>query len=287
MSTVDSFDSKDHINFRNSRYFKIDKTNVRLLGLTTVEINPTELCNRTCSFCPRHDAELYSNRNLNMSIETAELICSQLKSVNFKGDIHITGFGEPLLNPNILELVKIFSSNFYTELITNGDRLLNQFYTHKQITDAGLNFLIVDCYDGDTQYLNIKNLLDDCTIPYRIRNHHDTGQTNLIEIYNFNNRGGLLSNNFLLQKPCWLPFYKLFIDWNGDALLCCNDWSRNQILDNIYNTSIDKIWMSQKVLEIRKELELGNRHKMPACANCNTNGTLQGHDSVEIWKKQF
>jgi radical SAM protein with 4Fe4S-binding SPASM domain len=286
MLTIDSFNSAEHIDFRNSRYFKINKTNQKLLGLSTVEINPTELCNRTCSFCPRHDSAIYPNRNLNMTVETAALLKNQLIDAGFTGDIHITGFGEPLLNPVILNIIKVFSSNFFTELITNGDRLLNNYYTHRQLTSNGLKSLIVDCYDGDEQYLKIKDILIDCSIPYRIRNHHDTGQPSLVEIYNFNNRGGILSKSTSLQKPCWLPFYKVFVDWNGDVLLCCNDWSRNKILGNIYNKSIDKIWMSLEFIQIRKELELGNRSKIAACSNCNVNGTLQGKESLDLWKKQ-
>jgi radical SAM protein with 4Fe4S-binding SPASM domain len=287
MLTVDSFNSKDHIDFRNQRYFEIEKNNSKLLGLSTVEINPTELCNRTCSFCPRHDPSVYPNQNLHMTVDTATALVSQLTAARFTGDIHITGFGEPLLNPNILDIVKDCSSNFTTELITNGDRLLNSYYSHEQLTAAGLHFLIVDCYDGDDQYLKIKKILSTCNIPYRIRNHHDTGQTNLIEVYNFNNRGGMLSKQSSLQKPCWLPFYKVLVDWNGDVIICCNDWNRNQKFNNIHNLSIDQIWMSEEFITIRKDLETGNRNKISSCVSCNTNGILQGKDSVELWKKQF
>lgn len=285
MLTVDSFDSADHIDFRNRRYYEIEKNNSKLLGLSTVEVNPTELCNRTCSFCPRHDPAIYPNQNLHMTVDTATTLVSQLYCAGFTGDIHITGFGEPLLNPNILDIIKVCSSNFFTELITNGDRLLNSYYTHSQLSDAGLGCLIVDCYDGNTQYLEIKKLLTTCNIPYRIRNHHDTGQPGLIEIYNFNNRGGMLSKQQSLQQPCWLPFYKVFVDWNGDVIICCNDWSRNQRFDNIHKTSIDQIWTSDEFIKIRKELEIGNRSNIPSCANCSTNGTLQGKDSVDLWKK--
>lgn len=287
MSTIDSFNSAEHIDFRNSRYFKIDKTNQKLLGLSTVEINPTELCNRTCSFCPRHDSAIYPNRNLNMTVETAALLKNQLIDAGFTGDIHITGFGEPLLNPVILNIIKVFSSNFFTELITNGDRLLNNYYTHQQLSNVGLQSLIIDCYDGTEQYLKVKDLLQSCSIPYRIRNHHDTGESSLIEIYNFNNRGGILSKVKSLQKACWLPFYKMFVDWNGDILLCCNDWSRNITIGNIYNKSIDKIWTSEQFIQIRKHLDLGNRSNVSACANCSVNGTLQGSQSRELWKEKI
>lgn len=60
------FDINEHLNYRKKRYNKVDITNKKLLGLSLVEINPTELCNRTCSFCPRNDPEVYPNQNLNI-----------------------------------------------------------------------------------------------------------------------------------------------------------------------------------------------------------------------------
>lgn len=281
------FDPKDHIDFRNSRYFKIDKENPKLLGLSTIEINPTELCNRQCSFCPRHDPAVYPNRNLNMTIETAKVLVEQLKSLDFNGDIHLTGFGEPTLNPNIVDLIRIFSHDFFTEIITNGDRLLNAKLTHQEFTEAGLCSLIVDCYDDETQFEKMCDLLKDCKTPYRIREHYDTGEEKLISIYNFTNRAGMLYKE-TNANPCYLPFYKTFIDWNGDVRICCNDWAREQpSFGNIHKKNISDIWMSEEFIQARKELLQGNRHNLPACKNCNINGMQQGKQSVEIWQNEL
>ena len=278
------FDSRDHISFRNERYTSIDKTNPRLLGLSTIEINPTELCNRTCSFCPRHNPTVYPNRNLNMTVETAELLVSQLQEVEYTGDIHITGFGEPTLNPKIVSLIEIFSRNFYTEMITNGDRLLNGYYSVSQFTNAGLSNLIIDCYDDKAQYEQVCSLMQDCKISYRIREHYDTGEEKIIELYNFTNRAGLM-NKQTNSNPCYLPFYKVFLDWNGDVRICCNDWARNQeSLGNIHERDFADIWMSKKFIDIRKKLSKGDRNKLEACKACNINGIQQGKDSVDIWQ---
>ena len=102
-------DMHQHIAYRRERYTEADIHNPLLLGLATVEINPTELCNRTCSFCPRSDPEVYPNRKLHMTIELADTLSEQLHKANFTGDIHITGWGEPLLNPDILEIISKFN----------------------------------------------------------------------------------------------------------------------------------------------------------------------------------
>ena len=87
-----------------------------LSSLLTVEINTTELCNRTCVFCPRHDRSVYPNRNLNMSLKTAEEIANNLLIDNYKGKISYSGFSENLLNKNFAGIIKIFKdTKFSTE----------------------------------------------------------------------------------------------------------------------------------------------------------------------------
>ena len=45
-----------------------------LNSILTVEVNTTELCNRNCIFCPRHDPKVFPNRNLHMTPKGAESI---------------------------------------------------------------------------------------------------------------------------------------------------------------------------------------------------------------------
>lgn len=221
-----------------------------------------------------------------MDIKTVELLISQLKSANYDGCIHITGFGEPTLNPNILSIIKICSEYFFTELITNGDRLINGKLHHYDLKNAGLNSLIVDCYDGPDHVADMKKILHDCEIYYRVRDHHDTKDLSIIDMYNFNNRGGLLGNKRKSNNPCWIPFYKSFVDWNGQVRLCCNDWSRSHSgFGSIYEKSFDKIWMSDSFIKLRKALAKGKRDMFSSCENCNTCGTQNGSASINIWQK--
>lgn len=277
-------DLAEHIGYRNTRYKEADIANPRLLGLATVEINPTELCNRTCSFCPRSDPKVYPNRKLHMSVGLADKLSTQLYSDNFSGDIHITGWGEPMLNPNILDIISMFSRYFWTEMITNGDRLLNNRITHQELTSAGLDSIIIDCYDGPHQTIAMESLMDDFTGNLRIRNNYDTGEANLVQKYNFNNRGGTLGKVKAMHRQCWLPMYKAFVDWDGGVGLCCNDWARKQQnFGNVMTSSFGSIWMSDHFVSIRKELLLGNREGLSACTNCNTNGCKSGEGSAKIW----
>ena len=81
-----------HIQYREYVHSLGNRDNQKLLGVTEVEINPTELCNRACSFCPRYDPEIYPNRNLNMSVKTASVLSEQLFNAGYDGIISICGF---------------------------------------------------------------------------------------------------------------------------------------------------------------------------------------------------
>ena len=72
-----------------------------LILFLTVKLNTTELCNRTCVFCPRHDPEVFPNRNLHMTVKGAEVIAEELAMNSFRGKVSFSGFGENLLNPQL------------------------------------------------------------------------------------------------------------------------------------------------------------------------------------------
>ena len=87
---------------------KVDSNNP-LSSILTIELNTTELCNRTCVFCPRHNPEVYPNRNLNMSVEDAESIAKNLLNHNYKGKISYSGYSENFLNKKFVDII---SRNF-------------------------------------------------------------------------------------------------------------------------------------------------------------------------------
>lgn len=280
-----SYNIQEHINFRASNVKKGNINNPFFPGLSLVEVNPTELCNRTCSFCPRSNPEIYPNLNLNMKLETAQLISDQLLKGGYDGEVTVTGFGEPTLNKNILDIISIFSSRFTTSMVTNGDNLLSGKIDLQDVVDSGLDILIVDCYDGSEHFKKLYDLLLplDKKVNYKIRDMFDDGSSSLFEELKLNNRGGILGEVQSIQRPCNLPMYKAMIDWNGDVLLCCNDWSRQEKgLGNILVEDFSKLWTSSRLDSIRKELIKGNRKNIPACSGCNVDGLIVGEKSFKL-----
>ena len=264
----------------------IDK-NDPLASILSVEVNTTEMCNRKCSFCPRHDPTVFANRNLHMSPWGAEIIASKLSEA-FRGRVSLSGFGENLLNPRFPSIVNAFRKHQPDNVIecnTNGDKLSKDYV--KKLFDNGLSFLYINLYDGIHQIERFEKIMEDYEVNthYRYRMHWDGADHGLI----LNNRSGTIqwlgidesSIESLQGKPCYYPFYKLFVDWNGDVLFCSNDWGREHVIGNLMNDDLQDVWFSQPMRAMRKKLASGDRSHSP-CNKCSVNGTLFGKESFEI-----
>lgn len=194
-----------------------------------IDINITELCNRKCIFCPRIDDNFYPNQNLNISLDLIRKIATELERIKYQGAIVLCGFGEPLLHPEITEIVSILSKNARIEIVTNGDYLTPSVITN--LVQAGAEYFVVSMYDGVHQVENFKSLFLDANCSdekfiLRDRWHSEADGFGL----KLTNRAGTIKigdqDPIDLSHPCHYPAYSMTIDWNGDALLCVQDWNK-------------------------------------------------------------
>lgn len=261
-------------------------------AVLTVEINITDLCNRMCSFCPRVNPEIYPNKNVFIHQLTLNKITEELNRLSYKGKVSFSGFGEPLLNKNFVTIVRQFRRELNSEVIietnTNGDKLTKSLLS--EIFDAGLSSLYWNLYDGPEQLETVNSIIKESGVPnnkIRIRPHwSDAAFFNEVGLF-LNNRSGALETDSMtelpLKKPCNYPFYKMLIDWNGDVLICSNDWMRKKIIANVMNIPLDQIWADSNWNIYRKSLINGNRSIEP-CKTCDIDGGLFGEKSVDIFK---
>lgn len=254
-----------------------------------IELNINEICNRVCKFCPRSDPKTYQNKNIHMSLDTVEIISKQLQEINFKGIVNISGTGEPLLTSHIVDIVKSFGSKeIHVEIVTNGDILTrkNGKDLIKDLYSAGLRQLVVSMYDGIEQIDYFNNLLSECGIDknqYSLRDrwYNESEEYGLL----YTNRAGYIKNSLkkFNNSPCYYTHYSMFIDWNGDVLLCSQDmYNRTIKFENVKEKSILEIWSNTKMIEYRNKLSTGDRSLSP-CNNCNANGKIFGHNHAKAW----
>jgi len=263
-----------------------------------LELNINELCNRVCPFCPRVDPKSYPNQNIHMSVEVAKNIATQLAAIKFKGIVNISGTGEPLLTKHVVDIVKQFGDrDIHVEIVTNGDTLVKKNGPDliKNIYSAGLRQFVVSMYDGPEQIESFNSLFESCGIDkslYSLRDrwYDESEDYGLL----YTNRAGSIGFEHLSEtakdkliksgkSACFYTHYAMMIDWNGDALLCCQDmYNRTVNFGNVADRSLLEIWKDGKLMEFRNKLKNGERSLSP-CSHCNVNGQIFGASHAKKW----
>jgi radical SAM protein with 4Fe4S-binding SPASM domain len=94
------------------------------------------------------------------------------------------------------------------------------------------------------------------------------------------NRGGNTLNAQLLCKNglrphthCTRLFKQAYIMFNGDMVLCCTDYTRQVVLGNLADNSIEAIWNGTKAREIRALYSSGRSDLIPLCRECEIAGS--------------
>jgi radical SAM protein with 4Fe4S-binding SPASM domain len=267
-----------------------------------VELNINEICNRQCVFCPRVNPDVYPNQNIHMDIKVAENIANQLAELNFNGIVNISGTGEPLLTKYITDIVNEFGKrDIHVEIVTNGDVLKRRKGKEliKNLYAAGLKQFVVSMYDGPEQIKEFKTLFDSCGIQevaYSLRDRwYDESEdygllyTNRAGNIGFENLSDVAKEKLMKsgKSACFYTHYAMMIDWNGDALLCCQDmYNRTVKFGNVKNKLLIDIWRDAKLTEFRNKLKNGERSLSP-CSSCNANGQVFGGNHAKLWNNHL
>src|SRR3989338_8765338 len=82
------------------------------------------VCNRHCKFCPRYDPKKYKSENKYISLDLYRKIMAQLKEIEYTGMISYSGFSEPFLHKDLVEIIRLTRQacpKSRIEIYTNGD----------------------------------------------------------------------------------------------------------------------------------------------------------------------
>ena len=251
---------------------------------TEIEISESGTCNRTCSFCPR-SADNFIDKKEFITNKLHEKLCIELKELNYKGTIRYSGFVEPMLDKNIFNLINMvrnYLPESNIEMVTNGDPL--NLKRLKRLFESGLNKILISAYDGKKESDKLEDLCIQANLTekqYIVRHRYysedqDFGIT-------LSNRSGLMTNAEFkidalqepLKKPCFIPSYTFFLDYQGDVLMCPHDWGKKVILGDLKKEKLLDIWFGKRFMGIRKMLNKSNRNFQP-CNVCDVDGTFMG-----------
>ena len=256
---------------------------------TWIELSLIDVCNRTCSFCPKSDPKIAPDTYQKMSRLLIDKLAFELKKMKYKGAIALCGYGEPLLHKDIFYITKKLADVASVEIVTNGDVLTSK--TLKNLCQAKASRVLISMYDGPEQIKKFKKIIKLSKVPDDFVILRDrwydkdsnfgvklTNRTGTIKI------GNQIKNDF--HTTCYYPSYQFLIDWNGDVFLCPQDWQRRVTMGNMMQKDIYSIWSGKIMSKYRKQLLNGKRTSSP-CNSCNAQGTLLGQTHAKIWREIY
>lgn len=282
----------------------------------TVLIEPTEGCNLGCKFCGlRGMREKGTKPWYHMSLQTAEKIAKEIEQACWKSKIVFAQHGEPTLNPQIFEIIKIFRShlpNNKMHMYTNGygpNKSKNPDSYVDKLFENGIDNIIVDCYseNGDWNFVNkLKKERNLVIYEKGVPLYTNSKKKRIlllppIELDENNKMTRKLANHCGAAAPldksynnkrCAMPFRELAFRYDGNVSLCCDDFRGEYPIANINDTNIVDLWNHDKFKAARIMLYNYSRNFKPCngCTNISVRvGFLpdsSGQDSLpEITKK--
>jgi radical SAM protein with 4Fe4S-binding SPASM domain len=259
-------------------------------GLSVVNIELTNKCQKNCWMCGRRKAErdypeLYKNYNQDMSLDLLDLIANHIPRdivIQFHNN------GEPLIYLNLGKALDRFPNNIKC-LNTNGILLLEKANEIINKLDTLTISVIENGPEEDEQYEIVQKFLElkGTRKPYMI--YRLLG--NVINNSRWRNLPGLICTRILhnpmgsfnYTKKVTIPeigicldlLNHLAIDIDGNVSICVRfDPHKYGVLGNIQNESLRSLWDKKKYY-IQEHLK-GNRKCNQLCATCDFYGCPTG-----------
>lgn len=230
-----------------------------------IQIQTIDNCNFKCSFCPNKFLTRTSDL---MDINVYNNIVDELSEQNYDGRFSPYLMNEPLMDKRIPELISTAKKKLpkaYIYISTNGYYLDQNLL--KLLSESGLTLLGISVYNENIEE-RIKSL-DFSKLETKVVIKRYTKSYK--EKY-FYNRGGLVDvniNRSIPQASCRKPFRQMYINYNGESVLCCSDWKNECIMGNTKTNKLMEIWNNDIYQKYRNHLSNNDRSKLKLCKKCN------------------
>lgn len=283
-------------------------------------IEISTICNYKCVFCPLNNGN-FKRQKTTMNLDLyVKLLDKLLKEAPQIEQITLSGMGEPTLDNEYIEKLKIAKSkNLHTNILSNGSKFKHDdidYIIKADILDSirfsvhSLNHKHYKEITGsdtlDTVLVNIQNFIDKkneynsdlrIIISADIIDKHSGDEDELIDY--FSNRVDLLEiwrpHNWVdwakyregnqTKITCGRPFNgPLQIQVDGTINMCCFDYNGELLLGDFKNQSLEDIFNSTMYNKILR-FHSGSHSEDLICKNCDQ--LLEKDSSVMIYNSKF
>lgn len=294
----------------------------------SLHIDPTNLCNFRCNFCPTGDFKLLKTINRPKGVMPYELFCKIIdelavickESGQKVNELHLYKDGEPLIHKELGKMIAYAKRENVAHAIqtTTNAALLTKERT-EEIIDSGLDVIRVSVehandegYKAITQNYsdynkvkeNVRYLFEEKVLRKSpliiktkivdinfdksvIKKFYDdfapfSDQISVNNLMGWSNsdakdftlgikiKRGMGNASKLREKNiCPEPFRSLAINFNGQASVCCVDWSMETVVGDLSKETLNDVWNGAEMKKFRLFHLNGGRNQIKACSNCH------------------
>ena len=232
-----------------------------------IDVETNTDCNRSCKICPISE----STRPCGiMPLDLYEVLLGQLSEIDFKGRLSPVFYNEPLMDdrlPDLMKMARNVLPDVRLTIYTNGSLLTNDLIT--ALLESGLDGMIISQYQENLPEDDVRELISDLPNDAKRRFRYRIMTDDLP----LSTRGGLVEVKKPVKKKfCYQASTDAVVDYEGNVLLCCNDFNAEHVFGNIRDDHIIDIWNRREFKEVRRQLRRGV-FKEEICKACSGNNS--------------
>lgn len=228
-----------------------------------VEIETTSVCNRRCQYCPNYSVDRPSRL---MEEKIFNKIIDELADLKFSGRVSPHLYGEPLLDKRIFTFMAYARKKLPKALIklfTNGDLLTSDIF--KRLIESGVDVIRIAQHDP-VPSKSIEDTLEGTGA--NVKKKHLEYVVYYDNDENLMNRGGLVEVKHDVRMNFCDYVSGVSIDYDGNMLLCCQDFMSKYKFGTLRTEKIIDIWNKKKYKEQRDSIKSGIWN-LEICRTCN------------------
>lgn len=270
-----------------------------------LDIEITTFCNLGCPMCPRTIQIKNGEFGKIQHIDT-ELFKKLIEegAKNGLASVKFNYLGEPLMHPDVIEMVKHCKSEGIIDVMFNTNGVLLDEKMSIGLLEAGIDGLFVsfdssnketyesirigakfeDVYENVKKFHEIRNS-DEKFFGTQIRISKiilpEESEKEMLEYIDMWKEhadvigfGALIDMEKTGELPynpkyrCDQPWQRLFVGTDGVVFACCLDNKKDYILGNAYTDNIKDIWKGKKLNTLRECHASGKYNGINMCRNC-------------------
>jgi radical SAM protein with 4Fe4S-binding SPASM domain len=266
-----------------------------------IQIQTHNLCNYACKMCPYPAGSPRKREQMPESL--LERLLAELERERRAVDLCLMLQNEPLLDARFPALLASahaspFVKSIYT--VTNGSRLtpalMDELLAYQRFfLTVSVNALdskrylevhgrdrydrvrqLLESWQGDRSRVAVSCVVARGNIPLARRFREEFAELGYsVRLLPMSTRAGSQPSDQLLHEPdlefghCSYPVDTLTVRWDGEVLLCCQDWEHEETFGNLQHSSIAELWNAPRLSELREAALTGTLRAGSPCKTCD------------------